>query len=86
VTAHQASVLDHLDTQRLMTLSKLAEHLTYPRFISHATGAVFATKVGRVQTEGNQLLRDDDRAGKKEWKYRASAEAYLHPWLRRSSS
>ncbi|HXX20745.1 MAG TPA: MarR family transcriptional regulator [Candidatus Acidoferrum sp.] len=27
VTAHQASVLDHLDTQRLMTLSKLAEHL-----------------------------------------------------------
>lgn len=27
VTAHQASVLDHLDAQRLMTLSKLAEHL-----------------------------------------------------------
>jgi MarR family transcriptional regulator, organic hydroperoxide resistance regulator len=27
VTAHQASVLDHLDTQRLVTLSKLAEHL-----------------------------------------------------------
>jgi MarR family transcriptional regulator, organic hydroperoxide resistance regulator len=27
VTAHQASVLDHLDTQRVTTLSKLAAHL-----------------------------------------------------------
>ena len=27
VTAHQASILDHLDVQKPMTLSKLAEHL-----------------------------------------------------------
>jgi MarR family transcriptional regulator, organic hydroperoxide resistance regulator len=72
VTAHQASVLDHLDTQQPMTLSGLAEHLGVGRsamsiqiarlvrkgYVRRKAAAGDARKVALTLTEaGNRIKK-----------------------------
>jgi MarR family transcriptional regulator, organic hydroperoxide resistance regulator len=57
VTAHQASILDHLDIQKPTTLSKLAEHLG----IGRSAMSIQVTHLVRRGYIRRRAIRGDDR-------------------------